>query len=390
PKCTWPTGNDAVLLWGHRPTTRRGEWVARKTGAAHIRVEDAFLRSLHPGRNGDAPLGLLIDHSACHFDSSRPSDLETILATAPLDDPALLNRAKDARTRITRAKLTKYAAVPWGAPCPDPGFILVVDQTRGDASIHKSGATDDTFHQMLSAAKAEHPNHRIVIKTHPETQAGFRGGHFDVNDVDDQVTLLDHAIAPTDLFVAAKAVYVVSSQLGFEAMLAGHKPVVFGQPFYCGWGLSDDRMPIPRRTRRLTVDQLCAAALILYPTWYDPCRDCLCELETVLDQLEAQTRDWRDDRHGWDAYGMRLWKRKSFQSFFGRQHPVRFEPKAPGPTRRSMVWGQKSAPVDAIRVEDGFLRSKGLGAQLIPPMSLVLDSLGIYFDPRTLSDLEVY
>jgi capsular polysaccharide export protein len=37
----------------------------------------------------------------------------------------------------------------------------------------------------------------------------------------------------------------VSSQLGFEAILAGHRPVTFGVPFYAGWGLTDDRRPVP-------------------------------------------------------------------------------------------------------------------------------------------------
>lgn len=41
-----------------------------------------------------------------------------------------------------------------------------------------------------------------------------------------------------------------------------------------------------------------------------------------------------------------------------------------------------------IRIEDGFLRSVGLGSDLIPPLSLVLDRTGIYFDPRQPSDLE--
>jgi capsular polysaccharide export protein len=34
-----------------------------------------------------------------------------------------------------------------------------------------------------------------------------------------------------------------------------------------------------------------------------------------------------------------------------------------------------------LRVEDGFLRSRGLGARLVPPLSLVQDDLGIYYDP---------
>ncbi|MGZ8370144.1 MAG: capsular polysaccharide export protein, LipB/KpsS family, partial [Caulobacteraceae bacterium] len=41
-----------------------------------------------------------------------------------------------------------------------------------------------------------------------------------------------------------------------------------------------------------------------------------------------------------------------------------------------------------IRLEDGFLRSVGLGANLELPASLVLDDQGIYYDPRTPSGLE--
>ncbi|TMV58818.1 capsular polysaccharide biosynthesis protein, partial [Thioclava sp. BHET1] len=40
------------------------------------------------------------------------------------------------------------------------------------------------------------------------------------------------------------------------------------------------------------------------------------------------------------------------------------------------------------RVEDGFLRSRGLGAELVPPLSLVTDDLGIYYDPQRESRLE--
>ena len=40
------------------------------------------------------------------------------------------------------------------------------------------------------------------------------------------------------------------------------------------------------------------------------------------------------------------------------------------------------------RVEDGFLRSRGLGAELVPPLSLVADRRGIYYDPARESDLE--
>ncbi|WP_375262908.1 capsular polysaccharide biosynthesis protein [Palleronia sp.] len=394
-----PRDGDAVGVWGRSPHARRGEAVAARTGAPLVRTEDAFLRSLMPGRSGEPPLGLLIDRAGVHFDSSSPSDLERLLATAPLDDTAVLDRARHLATRLKRAHLTKYSAVDPSLPVPEPGYVLVIDQTRGDASIRHSGANEATFAEMLTVARLEHPGARIVIKTHPETARGYRPGHFGPSDLDARTSIMDAPVSPWHLLEGAVAVYTVSSQLGFEAILAGHCPRVLGQPFYAGWGLTEDEYPVARRIRRLTRAQLVAGALIQYPTWYDPYRDRLCEVENVVDALEAQARAWREDRHGHVALGMRLWKRGPLQRTFGRWRPVRFERDADRACRRAtaearnlLVWaGAERTGLSAprvLRVEDGFLRSRGLGADLIPPLSLVTDELGIYYDPTRPSRLE--
>jgi len=350
-----------------------------------VRIEDAFLRSVRTGRDGDEPLGLHIDRRGVHFDPSVPSDLEMILREDPLDDHALLQRAKDAIALIQRDNLSKYNMTDPGLPPLDPGYVLVIDQTRGDASVKASGADLNTFKEMLFYAQTEHPKAKILIKTHPETGAGHRGGYFDAESTSDRITLLDAPYPSTMLFEGAIAVYTVSSQMGFEAILSGHKPVVFGQPFYMGWGLTDDRAPLDRRQRKLTKAQLFAAAMILHPTWYDPYRDQLCTLEQAIDTLEAQARAWRADHDGWAAYGMRMWKRKPLQEVFGAVRPVVF-PKDTAPRtdgRRAMVWANKAdhAPPNAVRVEDGFLRSRGLGADLIPPRKSISQPRSIC--PRT-------
>jgi capsular polysaccharide export protein len=62
------------------------------------------------------------------------------------------------------------------------------------------------------------------------------------------------------------------------------------------------------------------------------------------------------------------------------------------------VWRAKAAPVllaelertpsQVLEVEDGFLRSRGLGADCIPPLSITVDRLGPHFDPKQPSELE--
>ena len=390
-----PSPDDLIGVWGQSPTSWRGEAVADRTSAPVLRVEDAFLRSVLPGRDGEPPLGLHLDTRGVHFDPSKPSDLEMFLREDPLDDTALLNRARDAIEAIKHANLRKYNAFDLDLKAPDPGYVLVIDQTDGDASVTASRADRNTFLEMLFVAREEFPAARILI-TPPETIQGHRAGHYLDTDLSNNVEFLSDPISPHALLDGAIAVYTVSSQFGFEALLAGHKPVVFGQPFYIGWGLTDDRMPLDRRQRTLTRAQLFAGAMILYPRWYDPFTDQLCDIEDVIKTLTASARAWRDDANGWVASGMRLWKRAPLQKVFGASRKMMFEDDpdkadtlAADTRRGRMVWAGKSDGHDsAVRVEDSFLRSRGLGADLTPPLSLVLDDLGIYYDPTSASRLE--
>ncbi len=394
-----PRRGDGVAVWGKSPTAHRGEAIAARCKAPLIRIEDAFLRSLRPGRMGDAPLGLLIDPFGVHFDAQAPSLIERLAATHPLDDTVLLTRARDGIARLQGSDLSKYNLHDPALAPPAPGYVLVIDQTRDDASIRHSGASAQTFADMLAAARDDHPAARIVVKTHPETALGLRRGHYHTATLPANVTLFSDPVSPWAMLAGAIAVYTVSSQLGFEAILSGHRPHIFGQPFYAGWGLTHDRHVFPRRKRSLTRAQLFAVAMILAPLWYDPCRDRLCSFEETVDQLEAETRAFRQDRQGHIALGMRLWKRQRLQQVFGREKPLVFAATPAAAVDKSrktgrpiLVWASKDAalPPDqpALRVEDGFLRSRGLGADLIAPLSLVTDDLGIYYDPTRESRLE--
>ncbi len=387
-----PGPDDWVGVWGQSPTAPRGETVAAHTDTPILRVEDAFLRSVRTGRSGEPPLGLCLDKTGLHFDPSGRSDIETLLASEPLDDTAMLDAARAAIERMTYWQVSKYNDFDPRADLPQAPYILIIDQTRGDASVTASGATADTFRDMLVQARSDFPGAQVYIKSHPETASGHRPGHFDDSDLSDNVAFLSDPLPPFALMQGALAVYTVSSQMGFDAIFAGHRPRVFGQPFYAGWGLTDDRDPMPRRGRNLTRAQLFAASMMLYPTWYDPHADALCSVDQVIDMLAARARAHREDRAGYAATNIRRWKRPHMRRFFGQSNGITFH-ASPETARRKprhmMVWGAApdiEAPV--IRVEDGFVRSRGLGAELVPPLSLVADDIGIYYAATRPSALE--
>src|SRR5579862_9427286 len=84
------------------------------------------------------------------------------------------------------------------------------------------------------------------------------------------------------------------------------------------------------------------------------------------------------------AIGFSRWKRPALRSVFGAAKVIFVDDASlvpPGGT--CAAWGRKAIPgrlgpgVSVLRLEDGFLRSVGLGADLVPPVSLVVDRRGM-------------
>lgn len=91
------------------------------------------------------------------------------------------------------------------------------------------------------------------------------------------------------------------------------------------------------------------------------------------------------------------WRKRAIVRRFVAPATVRFVSKGARvpPQGTLLLWGSKQPPagiapgVKLVRLEDGFLRSVGLGADLVRPVSWVLDQRGIYYDATQPSDLEV-
>ncbi len=213
---------------GSLPLTPRVKRILKLCGHDPNQAADApETLHLHPALlQHDHPLGLLIDHSAAPFDPRQPGDLETLLARHPLDDTALMNRAKTAMARLKAADLSQMNRHDRTLPAPDPGYVLVLDQPRDEASVLASGANRASFQEMLVFAQEEHPGARVLIRP-PD---GQQPGYFSDADCNGRIALLTEPISPNALFEGAVGVYTIASDLGFDAIMAGHKPRVFGKP----------------------------------------------------------------------------------------------------------------------------------------------------------------
>lgn len=399
---------DAVAGWGHKPSARVARDFARRHGLPYLALEDGFLRSVAGGAD-EPPLSLVLDDQGIYYDAGTPSRLELLLEQDEqlATDTVALERAERLRERVLATAVSKYNQghdeLPAELRDGDP-YVLVVDQTFGDASVALGLGSAEAFQRMLSAALDENPGARVIVKVHPDTLAGRKRGYLAQLPAGPRVTLFAGDVAPQRMLSRSLRVYTCTSQLGFDALLGGVPVTCFGAPFYSGWGLTDDRVPLPRRTRRRSLGELVAAALFHYPRYVEPISGEACQAETVLEHLALQRERLAANRRRFACFGFSLWKQPFVRRYLaapgGEVRFLRSPRQLRGDADVTIVtWASRTKPsllqwaeqqrVSLWRMEDGFLRSVGLGSDLAAPGSLVLDRRGIYYDPRQPSELEV-
>ncbi len=396
---------DYIAGWGLKPSTGKARSFSHEQGIPFISLEDGFVRSLGLGVEATATHSMVVDSTGIYYDSTRPSDLEDLIFHHKFDE-ALLQRSKRCISLLKSYRLSKYNHAP-DVPLKtlsELPKVLVVDQTLGDASVLYGNADQHSFVRMLDTAISEHPNAEICVKVHPDVIAGAKKGYLLNEAIQRDCTLIFEDISPWALFDAVEHVYVVTSQIGFEALIAGKKVSCFGLPFYAGWGLTNDFLQCKRRGACRSLEQVFAAAYLLYCLYINPYTGLRCELEDTINLINDQ-RCARERYSGeWLAVGFSRWKKSFISNFLGTRAKIKFirgdvsKIKQVPPKSRVLAWASSSDPkfealcssknINLWKMEDGFIRSAGLGLDRVNPMSLVVDASGIYYDPSKPSDLE--
>jgi len=238
---------------------------------------------------------------------------------------------------------------------------------------------------MLSAALTRMSGETVVISA-PETRwaASLRGPA----EVAGAKLVLGERDPWSLVEDARQVVAHADDPLAFHAAIAG-RPV---------------RWAGPRDLSGHDADALAQAFLLAGVTYRDPFSGEPCQAEDIASVLA----DWRRHlgrTHGVSAcVGITPWKRRAVSDMLASPAG------APAMARRrrglalarsdggvAACWATRlpdgfaaeaaRAGVVLAHMEDGFLRSSGLGAGLVPPLSLTLDRLGTHYDPAAASEL---
>ena len=381
--------NKKFYSWGMKSS---GKYLRKNNQKKVVFIEDGFVHSFGIKKK-NIPLTICFDKNGIYYDFKSNNDLKEFFKEELNEKNA--NRAKNIIKLWKEYSISKYNFPSFIEP-PSSPYILLIDQTFGDLSLYYGDADNNSFKRMFEFARNNWPDHKIVIKIHPDVinhkkKGCIHSSYYLKNNV---IVLADTAQI-NRLIENSTAVCVVTSQVGFEALIYGKDVHVFGRPFYSGFGLTIDHK-VNNQNLEITLDQLVFSSLVKYQICIDPRTKKKCEIEEIMNFIYISRETSKFFPKNLEAINFTPWKARQINRFV---YPItgkrvksfrRFKTNM----QNIMVWGKnkriekKFSKENFISVEDGFIRSVGLGADLYPPLSLLFDKKGIHYDGSKASDLE--
>ncbi len=397
----------SIVGWGYKKSTFIPRFIAKKLDIPFIQLEDGLISYLGHPSLGDRRFSLISDRSGIYYNAGKFSYFDQLMSQGQITNSQryrvnLLIKAlcENSISKYNHQLLSKNKQVIEYLGVEGKEVILVVDQTKGDASVLGALSTEESFQRMLTAAINDNSEATIIIKVHPDTLVGKKKGYFTdavLSKAEEMgAIIIANQVSAGQLIGYVDKVYTVSSQIGFEALLHKKEVHCYGMPFYAGYGLTVDEIEPLLKRQKSDIETLAHRMLLEYCLYIDPETLQPCELEDLLPLLAEQTKA-RFDFNRIHAVDFSFWKRCFLRSWFRKNGVVIFHRSLELAEKECsdddvlLLWGKKYPRAKAkniIRVEDGFIRSAGLGVDLNAPLSLVFDQNGIYFDAQISSDLE--
>jgi capsular polysaccharide export protein len=283
----------AIAVWAAREPADLAP-AASEAGVPVIRIEDGFVRSVGLGADFTQAASIVLDRTGIYFDPAKPSDLEKLLQDTEFD-ARLVERAGRLIDTLVARGITKYNT---GAGMPEIDVpsgkrkLFVPGQVEDDRSVATGGVGIYRNIELLRRVRTLNPDAFILYKPHPDVDAGHRLGAIPDDEALRHADRIIRGVSTAAIIPVIDEIHTLTSLAGFEALIRQRKVVTYGQPFYSGWGLTTDLAPVERRKRKLSIEELIAGSLVIYPRYFDPVTRLPCGPEILVERL-SHPELWR-------------------------------------------------------------------------------------------------
>lgn len=275
---------DRVAIWGTRKPDRLEELIAI-TGQQPIKLENGFLESLGFESKSAQPTSLLLDTKASYSACAELSTLDSILQNTNFTSQQI-KKSASIRHKITAAR--KSRLVLKTDAVTNQIIILIPGQIESEESAILTSNNITTNLALIHSVREYNPDAYLIYKPHPQVANGSALGKVHPDTVlkycDQYVDLSD---IPTCLETVDE-VHTMTSMVGFEALIKGIPVTTYGRPFYSGWNLTTDLSTQLTFRKNLSIDELIAGALLVYPRYYDWDSGSFTDCESVIDKFTAK------------------------------------------------------------------------------------------------------
>jgi capsular polysaccharide export protein len=271
--------NVTVFAWSYKYPDALNE-ICEKNDIPIVYVEDGFIRSIGLGIAKSAPLSLVFDRRAMHFDRQRISALDDLLNTTDFTEEPAARALADQVIAMAKSGVTKYIKAESVDAIEDHFFreagvrnILVLGQVEDDMSIRCGMEKPMTGNDLVRLVALNNPEANIFYRPHPEAIERRKKHYSNPNDVKGMCQIVGRRWSLKETFRIVDEVHTMTSLAGFEAAMHGLDVHTYGMPFYAGWGFTTDHGlsgVTGKRQRSITLQEAIAGAYVLYPQYFDP------------------------------------------------------------------------------------------------------------------------
>ena len=165
-------------------------------------------------------------------------------------------------------------------------LYFVSRSTYGDLSISYGGANESSFQDMFDFASKNWPDHKILLKIHPDVIKSLKNGCINKNNYNKKNVIVIDKSQINNLIKNSSAVCVVTSQIGFEALIYGKHMSL--ETLYSGFGLTveHNNFDFSEVKKKVLIEQLVFGTLVMFLKYLDPRTMKNYEVEEVMNSLK--------------------------------------------------------------------------------------------------------